>query len=126
LVTPVPDFSWKPRVLLVKPPFSVSTPEAYRRWQHSREMPGLPFAGQETPGGILANDLERPVFEKYPVLGTLKASLLRCQGVTAALMSGSGSTVYAVLEPSANAAAVIAAAQRELGAELWCCDTALR
>jgi 4-diphosphocytidyl-2-C-methyl-D-erythritol kinase len=126
VVTAVPDFSWKPRVLLVKPPFGVATPEAYRRWRQSREMPGLQYAAQETPGGILANDLERPAFEKYPVLGTLKACLMRCAGVTAALMSGSGSTVFAVMEPSANAATVIEVAQRELGTELWCCDTALR
>ena len=126
VVTPVPDFSWHPRVLLVKPPFGVSTPEAYRRWKDSREMPGLPYAAQRTPGGELVNDLERPAFEKYPVLGTLKARLLKCEGVTAALMSGSGSTVFAILELSANVAAVIRAAQDETGEELWCFDTALR
>ena len=125
-VTPVPDFSWHPRVLLVKPPFGVATPEAYRRWMDSREVPGLPYAAQQTGGGELVNDLERPAFEKYPVLGTLKARLLACEGVTAALMSGSGSTVFAILEPAVNAAAVISAAQEEIGAELWCCDTALR
>ncbi len=125
-VTPVPGFSWRPRVLLVKPPFGVATPEAYRRWKDSREVPGLPYAAQQTAAGELLNDLERPAFEKYPVLGTLKARLLACEGVTAALMSGSGSTIFAILEPAANAAAVISAAQEEIGAELWCCDTALR
>ena len=126
VVTAVPDFSWRPRVLLLKPPFGVSTPEAYRRWKESREVTGLPYAAQQTPGGELLNDLERPAFEKYPVLGLLKARLLACEGVTAALMSGSGSTVFAILEPSANAAAVISAAQEVIGGELWCCDTELR
>jgi len=126
LVTPVPDFSWHPRILLVKPPFGVATPDAYRRWGTSREVPGLPYAEQQTPGGILMNDLERAVFEKIPVLGTLKACLLECEGVTAALMSGSGSTVFAVLEPSVNSAGIIDAVQREAGTELWCCDTAVR
>ncbi len=126
VVTPVPEFSWRPRVLLLKPPFGVSTPEAYRRWKDSREMPGLPYAAQRTSGGELVNDLERPAFEKYPVLGMLKARLLACEGVTAALMSGSGSTVFAILEPTANAASVIQAAQEVIGEELWCCDTALR
>ncbi len=125
-VTPVPGFSWRPRVLLVKPPFGVSTPDAYRRWKDSREVPGLPYAAQQTAGGELVNDLERPAFEKYPVLGTLKARLLSCEGVIASLMSGSGSTVFAILEPGANAADVISAAQEEIGTELWCCDTALR
>ena len=126
VVTPVPGFSWRPRVMLVKPPFGVATPDAYRRWTDSRELSGLPYAPQPTPGGKLVNELERPVFEKYPVLGALKARLLACEGVTAALMSGSGSTVFAVLEPAANAAAVIGAAQEEFGPEFWCCDTTLR
>ncbi len=125
-VTPVAGFSCRPRVLLLKPPFGVSTPEAYRRWRDSREMPGLPYAAQRTLGGELVNDLERPAFEKYPVLGLLKARLLACEGVTAALMSGSGSTVFAILEPTTNAASVIQAAQEVIGEELWCCDTALR
>lgn len=125
-VTAVPEFAWRPRILLVKPWFGVRTPDAYRRWRDSREVPGLPYAAQETDGGVLVNDLERPVFEKYPVLGTLKARLLECVGVSAALMSGSGSTVFAVLEPDADAAAVIDAATEELGAEMWCCDTAVR
>ena len=124
-VRPVPDFAWHPRVLLLKPPFGVATPGAYARWRESREVPGLTYASQPSPGGELVNDLERPVFAKYPVLGVLKARLLACEGVTAALMSGSGSTVFAVLEPAANAADIIAAAQHEIGAELWSCETAL-
>ncbi len=125
-VTPVEDFTWKPRVLLIKPPFGVATPDAYRRWRDSREMPGLPYTAQTLSGVTLVNDLERPVFEKYPVLGQLKARLLRCEGVLAALMSGSGSTVFAVLAPEANSAAVIMEAQKETGAETWFCDTVVR
>ena len=113
-------------MLLVKPPFGVSTPEAYRRWKDSREVPGLPYAAQQTPCGELVNDLERPVFEKYPVLGTLKSRLLQSKGVSAALMSGSGSTVFAVLEDGADAAAAIAAAQEEIGGGIWCCTTVLK
>jgi 4-diphosphocytidyl-2-C-methyl-D-erythritol kinase len=72
------------------------------------------------------NDLERPVFEKYPVLGTLKGRLLQCPGVSAALMSGSGSTVFAILDDGANAAPAIEAARNELGGEFWCCETVLK
>ena len=125
-VIPLPDFSWRPRILLIKPPFSIPTPGMYRRWRDSREVPGLPYTSQETPGGPLVNDLERPAFEKYPVLGTLKARLLAFEGVTGALMSGSGSTVFAVLEAGTDAAPVIEAAQREIGTEIWSCDTAVR
>jgi 4-diphosphocytidyl-2-C-methyl-D-erythritol kinase len=126
LVTPVLGFSWRPRILLIKPPFGISTPEVYRHWKDSREVPGLPYAEQETPGGTLVNDLERPVFEKYPVLGVLKSCLLSCEGVSAALMSGSGSTVFTVLERGANAVPVIEAARREIGNEAWICDTSVR
>jgi 4-diphosphocytidyl-2-C-methyl-D-erythritol kinase len=125
-VTPVPDFSWRPHVLLVKPPFGVRTPEAYRRWSGSREVPGFVYSPQPSPGGELVNDLERPVFEKYPVLGTLKLRLLQCEGVSAALMSGSGSTVFAVLEDGADAAAAMAVAREEIGNEVLCCATRLK
>ncbi len=124
-VTPVPDFSWTPRILLLKPPFPVPTPDAYRRWQQARELPGVSFAPQTSPGGPLLNDLERPVFEKYPVLALLKTRLLDAPGVMAALMSGSGSTVFAVLQPDADAAAIIRMAVEIIGPELWTCDTAI-
>jgi 4-diphosphocytidyl-2-C-methyl-D-erythritol kinase len=126
IVTPLSCFEWRPRILLVKPPFAVPTPGVYRRWQDSQEIPGLPYAPQETQGGTLVNDLERPAFEKYPVLGTLKARLLACTGVTAALMSGSGSTVFAVLEQDASVEPIIDAVQKEIGPEMWWCDTAVR
>lgn len=124
-VTPVPDFSWRPRILLLKPPFGVATPDAYRRWSDSREMPGLSYAAQSSPACELVNDLERPVFEKYPVLGLLKARLLTCPGVNAALMSGSGSTVFAVLADDADAEQITSVARDEIGDELLTFDTVL-
>jgi len=126
VVTPVPDWNWRARILLLKPPFGVPTPDAYRRWAESRETPGLTYGPQYVDGVELVNDLERPVFAKYPVLGLLKARLREGAGVRAALMSGSGSTVFAVLEESANAAPLLKAAQELIGDELWFCDTALR
>jgi 4-diphosphocytidyl-2-C-methyl-D-erythritol kinase len=125
IVTPVPDFSWSPRILLLKPPFPVPTPDAYRGWQTARDLPGQTTAPQFSPAGPLVNDLERPVFEKYPVLALLKSRLQQSPGVTAALMSGSGSTVFAVLEPAADAAALVRAAEELIGADLWSCDTAI-
>lgn len=118
IVVPVPDFSSTSRVLLVKLPFGIPTPWAYRQWKDSLEVPGLPYAAQESPWGLLVNDLERPVFEKYQVLGHLKATLLATPGVTAALMSGSGSTVFALLEDSADASAVESAVIWEVGPEV--------
>jgi 4-diphosphocytidyl-2-C-methyl-D-erythritol kinase len=118
IVEPVPAFSATSRVLLVKLPFGIPTPWAYRQWKDSMEVPGLPYAAQESGMGLLVNDLERPVFEKYQVLGHLKAALLATPGVTAALMSGSGSTVFALVEENAQAGTVEAAVMREVGAEV--------
>ena len=117
-VVPVPDFAPTARVLLVKLPFGIATPWAYRQWQDSREVPDLPYAPQSTEIGELGNDLERPVFEKYQVLGHLKLALQAMPGVQAALMSGSGSTVFALLEDSAELAPLAAAVAEEVGSEV--------
>jgi 4-diphosphocytidyl-2-C-methyl-D-erythritol kinase len=117
VVTPVVDFKDTTRVLLVKLPFGVATPWAYRQWKESLEVPGLPYAAQTTPWGCLVNDLERPVFNKYQILGHLKAALLKCPGVVAALMSGSGSTVFALLEETAEAGPLEEALKEEVGIE---------
>ncbi len=65
------------------------------------------------------NDLERPVFEKHRFLAELKQWLLDRHETAAALMSGSGSTVFAVLKNLQNSEALAAAARAELDAGLW-------
>lgn len=42
-VAPLPDWrEWAPLLVLLKPSFGVSTPDAYRRWAGSRELPAFP------------------------------------------------------------------------------------
>jgi 4-diphosphocytidyl-2-C-methyl-D-erythritol kinase len=83
-------------ILLIKPPFAVSTPWAYRRWAEAKKNEAT-FA--QSHGSIqLMNDLEAPVFSKHLVLPVLKNRLQAEPGVSAALMSGSGSTIFAILE----------------------------
>lgn len=125
-VVAVPEFTATPRVLLVKLPFGIPTPWAYRQWKDALEVPGLPYRPQATACGELRNDLERPVFEKFQVLGHLKAMLLAMPGVSAALMSGSGSTVFALLGDSVDLAAVKAAVHEEVGHEVQIIVTRLR
>jgi len=79
-----------------KPDFGMSTPWAYKHWQNSREVPGIPYVQQDFRGQKLHNELERPVFEKFVFLARIKTWLLEQKEVAAALMSGSGSTVFAV------------------------------
>ena len=120
IVTPVKlqrQFS----ILLLKPAFAVSTAWAYSRWQHSREIPGIRYEAQEFGGQTFANDLERPVFEKFVFLVQLKMWLLSQSEVGAALMSGSGSTMFVVMRENADADSVATRARAALDPDLWTC-----
>jgi 4-diphosphocytidyl-2-C-methyl-D-erythritol kinase len=112
-------------LLLLKPQFGVSTPWAYQRWRDSREVPGVGFAAQSAGELSLQNDLERPVFEKHIFLAQMKGWLRDQPEVAAALMSGSGSTVFAVLRDSKSADAIAARAREELDPMLWACAAQL-
>ena len=106
-------------VLLLKPSFGVATPDAYGRWKESKELSGVRYAAQVFPWGELTNDLERPVFWKHLFLAEMKQWLLARPEVAGALMSGSGSTVFAVLRDPARAEALLSAARAELDPTLW-------
>ena len=108
-------------ILLLKPAFAVSTAWAYSRWKYSREMPGIRYVAQEWADQNFVNDLERPVFEKFVFLAQLKMWLLSQSEVGAALMSGSGSTMFAVMREDADADSVAKRAKTGLDPELWTC-----
>jgi len=112
-------------ILLCKPAFLVSSAWAYSRWQGSKEIPGISYQSQNFDGQTLLNDLERPVFEKFVLLAQLKAWLLKQVEVRAALMSGSGSTVFAVLRPKVDVDLLTNRAREELDREIWtsACET---
>lgn len=116
------NFSARLPVVLLKPAFGVPTPWAYRRWRDSLELPGVRYAPQQFEWGRLENDLERPVFEKYLVLAAMKTWLLAQPETTGALMSGSGSTMFALLREAGTGEA-LAARARELFGECWACET---
>ncbi len=109
-------------VLLLKPSFGVPTPDAYGRWKDAKELHGVPYGPQVFPWGELVNDLERPVFWKHLFLAEMKVWLLGRPEVSGALMSGSGSTMFAVLHDLQSAESVIEAARRELDPTLWSWD----
>jgi 4-diphosphocytidyl-2-C-methyl-D-erythritol kinase len=108
-------------ILLLKPAFSVSSAWAYSRWRDSKEIPGISYQPQNFDGQSFVNDLERPVFEKFLFLAQLKAWLLKQAEVVAALMSGSGSTLFAVLREDADVDLVAKRAGQELDPEIWTC-----
>jgi 4-diphosphocytidyl-2-C-methyl-D-erythritol kinase len=108
-------------LLLLKPQFGVPTPWAYSRWRDSREIPGTSYVPQAFKGQTFVNDLERPVFEKFVFLAELKMWLLKQPEVGAALMSGSGSTVFAVIRGDVHVDRLEMRAKAELDPELWTC-----
>ncbi len=112
-------------ILLLKPGFSVLSGWAYSRWQDSKEIPGISYQPQNFDGQSFVNDLERPVFEKFVFLAQLKTWLLRQGEVGAGLMSGSGSTVFAVLRENTDADLIVTRAREELDPEIWIsvCET---
>jgi 4-diphosphocytidyl-2-C-methyl-D-erythritol kinase len=120
VVTPI-QLPERLSILLLKPAFVVPTQLAYSRWQDSREIPDVPYAAQQFADQTLINDLERPVFEKFVFLARLKIWLLKQPEVGAALMSGSGSTMFAMMRPNADADLLATRAKSELDPELWTC-----
>jgi 4-diphosphocytidyl-2-C-methyl-D-erythritol kinase len=89
-------------IVLIKPPFSVSTAWAYGALNSG--LTGQPVKPKISyrfpriswlPRGweILRNDLESPVLETHPAVGKLKNSLEEL-GADFSLMSGSGPTVF--------------------------------
>lgn len=106
-------------VVLLKPSFGVSTPEAYRCWADAPALAGVDFGPQVCEWGVLVNDLERPVFAKHLFLAEMKEWLRAREEVAGALMSGSGSTMFAVVREPAAGEVLVAAAREELDPTLW-------
>jgi 4-diphosphocytidyl-2-C-methyl-D-erythritol kinase len=108
-------------ILLLKPGFGVPTQWAYSRWRNSCEILGVSYISQAFDGQAFVNDLERPVFEKFLFLAQLKMWLLKQPEVGTALMSGSGSTLFAVIRDDADGHLLANRAKGELDSELWTC-----
>jgi 4-diphosphocytidyl-2-C-methyl-D-erythritol kinase len=87
-------------MVLVKPPIHVSTAEAYSNVkvkQPVTALKGLMDLPLNEWKDYVLNDFEISVFEKYPQIDEIKTKLYAA-GATFALMSGSGSAVYAIFE----------------------------
>jgi 4-diphosphocytidyl-2-C-methyl-D-erythritol kinase len=89
--------------LLVHPGFGVSTPWAYKTYAQN---PRQGAVGRTFDDFTLRNDLEPPAFSKYPWLPVAKAWFREQPEVLDALMSGSGSSVFA-LTPDEDAVSAL-------------------
>jgi len=100
-------------LVLVLPPFGVSTAEAYGWYDEDRtagyrtsvlpQSPGLPWPSRAAQ---LINDLEGPVSRRHPEITAIKTTL-RASGAVGAAMSGSGSTVFGLFRRRAEAFAAL-------------------
>ena len=115
--------------LLIHPGFGIATAWAYQqlsrfpaalqgRAGRARELVELlQTSDLRTAGNEFYNSLEGPALQKYPLLALFQ-EFLREQGATAMLMSGSGSTTFALVEDMVAAQRIEAAVRGRFG-RLW-------
>jgi len=120
LVEPI-ELALNDELLLIKPQFGVSTPIAYKAWKDSAEVAGISYQAQSMPWGKMVNDLERPVFEKHRFLAELKMWLLKRPEVKGAMMSGSGSTIFAIVRGETEM--LQTCLKEEVDSTLWLMNT---
>src|SRR5688500_3053887 len=101
-------------IVVVRPPFGVSTAEAYAWYDEDRaagvreprgELQILPVPWP-TRAAQMVNDLEPPVLRRHPEIGLIKTALKEA-GAVAAAMSGSGSAVFGLFRTRPAAAAAL-------------------
>jgi 4-diphosphocytidyl-2-C-methyl-D-erythritol kinase len=116
--------------LLIHPGFGISTPWAYQNLarfpaalngQKGRAQKLVSFlqAGDlKTSAAGFYNSLEAPAFEKFPILKLYQEFLL-ANGALSALMSGSGSTTFAICKNLSAAESLAEKFKSRFGANGW-------
>lgn len=93
-------------ILLVNPGVHVSTAWVYKNLQltNHRELAKLPkfFSSIDDICSIFSNDLESVTVPSFPVIGEIKTRMLD-SGASAAMMSGSGPTVFGLFKDEESA-----------------------
>ena len=116
--------------VLIHPGFGISTAWAYQQLaRFPRALNGRPGRAQNlvsllrgvdlgTAGAEFYNSLEAPALEKYPLLALFQ-EFLRANGAAATLMSGSGSTTFALVRGLDAASALAEKFKARFGAANW-------
>ncbi len=118
-----------PPVVLVNPAFPVSAKWAYTHLSDARRAPAekgvierliaaLKEKNYPASATLLHNDLEYALFDKFPLLGILQEALLR-QGALRVIVSGSGSSLLALMSDHGQAEACAAFFDRQEGLRAW-------
>ncbi|HVK58955.1 MAG TPA: 4-(cytidine 5'-diphospho)-2-C-methyl-D-erythritol kinase [Candidatus Kapabacteria bacterium] len=114
---------------LVHPGFGVSTPWAYKNLSRffkalngesgrAERLVEALTTSFEAARPDFYNSLEAPVLEKYPLLAIFQEFLLE-NGASVALMSGSGSTTFALINGRANAERISEKFKGKFGRSAW-------
>jgi len=116
------------RLLLINPPFPVPTAWAYKKYAELKESGKLPDQPEKQCLDDLEiiNDLEAPVFHKHLLLPVMKTWLRHQLGVESAFMTGSGSTMVAVISPGTSDEEITVLKQGilfEFGETMWIMET---
>jgi len=121
---------------LVHPGFGISTPWSYQNLARfpealngkagrAQKLVSLLQAGDLTAASAeIYNSLEAPAFDKFPVL-QLYQEFLREQGALVSLMSGSGSTTFAIAENLLAAENLAEAFKSRFGDNGWLATVAI-
>ncbi|MGH7953258.1 MAG: 4-(cytidine 5'-diphospho)-2-C-methyl-D-erythritol kinase [Limisphaerales bacterium] len=116
--------------LLIHPGFGISTPWAYQNLARfpdalngkkgrAKKLISLLKSGDlKTAAADFYNSLEAPALEKFPIL-KLYQEFLRANGALAALMSGSGSTTFAIAENVSSAESLAEKFKSKFGKHGW-------
>ncbi|MGD0252991.1 MAG: 4-(cytidine 5'-diphospho)-2-C-methyl-D-erythritol kinase [Verrucomicrobiota bacterium] len=116
--------------LLIHPGFGIATAWAYqtlarfpdalngKAGRAQKLVSSLQAGDWRAAGGEFYNSLEAPALEKYPVLALFQ-EFLRANGALAALMSGSGSTTFAIAENRAAAESLAEKFKSKFGTNCW-------
>ena len=115
---------------LVHPGFGISTPWSYQNLaRFPKDQNGTAGRAEKLVTALQANDwsairanvynsLEAPAFDKFPVLQLYK-EFLRENGALVSLMSGSGSTTFAIVENLTSADALADKFKSQFGDQGW-------
>jgi 4-diphosphocytidyl-2-C-methyl-D-erythritol kinase len=116
--------------LLIHPGFGISTPWAYqnlarfpealngKKGRAQKLISLLKTTDLKTAAAEFYNSLEAPALEKFPILGLFQ-EFLRANGALAALMSGSGSTTFAIVENISAAESLAEKFKSKFGQNCW-------
>jgi 4-diphosphocytidyl-2-C-methyl-D-erythritol kinase len=116
--------------LLIHPGFGISTPWAYQNLSRfpaalngqsgraRKLISELQSGDLRAASGEFYNSLAAPALEKFPVL-VLFQEFLRANGALVALMSGSGSTTFGIIESIALAESLAEKFKSQFGKNCW-------